>query len=60
MRDFLLSPNKACKNYYTHSYDKAEEPEMQVNLRQLNLGHVPADGGPNQIGNVEDEEERGL
>ena len=32
---------------------KAEEPEIQLD-RQLNLGYVPADGGPNQIANVED------
>ena len=27
---------------------------MQADLRRLNLGYVPADGGPNQIGNMED------
>ena len=32
---------------------KHEEPEMQVD-EQPNLGYVPADGGPNQIGNAED------
>ena len=32
---------------------KGEEPEMQVELHR-NLGYVPADGGPNIIGNVED------
>ena len=33
---------------------KDEEPEMQVELHRNLLGFVPADGGPNQIGNVED------
>ena len=32
---------------------KDEEQEMQVDPR-LSLGHVPADGGPNVIGNLED------
>ena len=32
---------------------KDEEPEMQVELHR-DLGYVPADGGPNQIGNAED------
>ena len=32
---------------------KSEEPEMQVELHR-DLGYVPADGGPNQIGNSED------
>ncbi len=32
---------------------KDEEPEMQVELHR-DLGYVPADGGPNVIGNVED------
>ena len=33
--------------------EQKHEPEVQVELRPY-LGHVPADGGPNQIGNVED------
>ena len=33
--------------------EKDEEPEMQVELHR-NLGYVPADGGPNLIGNGED------
>jgi len=32
---------------------KGEDPEMQVELHH-NLGYVPADGGPNVIGNMED------
>ena len=33
--------------------EQTAEPEMQVELHR-GLGYVPAEGGPNQIGNVED------
>ena len=33
--------------------EQKHEPEVQVELRPY-VGYVPADGGPNQIGNVED------
>jgi len=33
--------------------EQKHEPEVQVELHR-DLGYVPAEGGPNQIGNVED------
>jgi len=33
--------------------EQKNEPEVQVELHR-DLGYVPAEGGPNQIGNAED------
>ena len=52
-RDIFASPLDFQRRHPDFEEQKDEEPEMQVNLRS-NLGYVPADGGPNQIGNQED------
>ncbi len=52
-RDIFASPLDFQRRHPDFEEQKDEEPEMQVELRR-DLGFVPADGGPNQIGNVED------
>ena len=52
-RDIFASPLDFQRRHPDFEEQKDEEVEMQVELHR-NLGFVPADGGPNQIGNVED------
>ena len=52
-RDIFASPLDFQRRHPDFEEQKDEEPEMQVELHP-DLGHVPADGGPNLIGNVED------
>ena len=51
-RDIYASPLDFQRRHPDFEEQK-DEPEVQVELRP-DLGYVPADGGPNQIGNVED------
>ena len=53
-RDIFASPLDFQRRHPDFEEQKDEEPEMQVELHRNLLGFVPADGGPNQIGNVED------
>ncbi len=54
-RDIYASPLDFQRRHPDFAEEqKGEEQEMQVDPRP-NLGYVPADGGPNVIGNVEDE-----
>ena len=53
-RDIFASPLDFQRRHPDFAEEqKAEEPEIQLD-RRLNLGYVPADGGPNVIANVED------
>ena len=53
-RDIFASPIDFQRRHPDFAEEqKFEEEEMQVDTRP-NLGHVPADGGPNVIGNLED------
>ena len=53
-RDIFASPLDFQRRHPDFAEEqKHEEPEMQVDLHP-NLGYVPADGGPNVIGNAED------
>ena len=52
-RDIFASPLDFQRRHADFEEQKDEEPEMQAEQRP-NLGFVPADGGPNQIANVED------
>ena len=52
-RDIFASPLDFQRLHPDFEEQKDAEPEMQVD-EQPNVGYVPADSGPNQIGNVED------
>ena len=54
-RDIFASPLDFQRRHPDFAEEqKREEPAMQAELHRNPLGFVPADGGPNQIGNVED------
>ena len=52
-RDIFATPLDFQRRHPDFEEQKREEPEMQVELHR-DLGYVPADGGPNVIGNAED------
>ena len=52
-RDIFASPLDFQRRHPDFEEQKDEEAEMQADLHR-SMGFVPADGGPNQIGNVED------
>ena len=52
-RDIFTTPLEFQRRHVDFEEQKYEEPEMQVDM-QGRMGFVPANGGPNQIGNVED------
>ena len=52
-RDIYASPLEFQRLHPDFEEQKAEEPDMQVELHR-DLGYVPPGGGPNQIGNEED------
>ena len=54
-RDIFASPLDFQRLHPDFAEEQKREPEMEPEPVQINpLGHVPADGGPNVIGNVED------
>ncbi len=54
-RDIYASPRDFQRLHPDFEEQKAEEAEMQVEVElRRDLGYVPAEGGPNQIGNAED------
>ena len=52
-RDIFATPLDFQRRHPDFEEQKGEEAEVQADLRR-SMGFVPADGGPNQIGNVED------
>ena len=52
-RDIYASPLDFQRLHPDFEEQKAEEPDMEVELPR-DLGYIPAEGGPNQIGSVED------
>ena len=53
-RDIFASPHDFRQLHQDYAEEqKGEEPAKHSDL-QGSLGYVPADGGPNQIGNMED------
>ena len=52
-RDIFASPLDFQRRHPDFEEQKGGEPEMEAEVHH-NMGYVPADGGPNQIGNVED------
>ena len=52
-RDIFCTPLEFQRRHADFEEQKDEQPEMEVELHH-NMGYVPADGGPNQIANVED------
>ena len=54
-RDIFASPLDFQRLHPDFAEEQKREPEMDPEPVQINpLGHVPADGGPNIIGNLED------
>ena len=54
-RDIFASPLDFHRLHPDFAEEQKGEPEMEPEPVQINpLGHVPADGGPNVIGNLED------